>query len=91
MKQLKKLKPEQNQPQTMFLNSETDFLKNSPRYLLKIANLRKKLKLILLWKKNKQLKSKYQDTNLIKVTLNQNSQVKRLHLVMITCKKEMIK
>jgi hypothetical protein len=87
---MKKLKPEQNQLQTMFLNSETDFLKNSPRYQLKTANLRKKLKLILLWKKNKQLKSKFKDTNLIKVTLNQNSQVKRL-LVMISCKKEMIK
>lgn len=90
MKQPKKLKPEQNQLQAMFLNSETGFRKNNPRYLLKIANLRKNLKLILFWKKN-QLKSKFQDINLIKVTLNQNSQVKRLQLVMITCKKEMIK
>ena len=90
MKQLKKLKREQNQLQTMFLNLETDFRKNNPRYLLKTANIRKKSKLILLWKKNNQLKSKFQDINLIKVTLNQNSQVKRL-LVMITCKKEMIK
>jgi hypothetical protein len=90
VKQLKKLKREQNQLQTMFLNLETDFRKNNPRYLLKTANIRKKSKLILLWKKNNQLKSKFQDINLIKVTLNQNSQVKRL-LVMITCKKEMIK
>ena len=91
MKQLKKLKREQNQLQTMFLNLETDFRKNNPRYLLKTANIRKKSKLILLWKKNNQLKSKFQDINLIKVTLNQNSQVKRLQLTIKTRKKEMIK
>jgi hypothetical protein len=91
VKQLKKLKREQNQLQTMFLNLETDFRKNNPRYLLKTANIRKKSKLILLWKKNNQLKSKFQDINLIKVTLNQNSQVKRLQLTIKTRKKEMIK
>ena len=91
MKQLKKLKREQNQLQTMFLNLETDFRKNNPRYLLKTANIRKKSKLILLWKKNNQLKSKFQDINLIKVTLNQNSQVKRFQLTIKTRKKEMIK
>ena len=91
MKQLKKLKREQNQLQTMFLNLETDFRKNNPRYLLKTANIRKKSKLILLWKKNNQLKSKFQDINLIKVTENQNSQVKRFQLTIKTRKKEMIK
>ena len=75
----------------MFLNLETDFRKNNPRYLLKTANIRKKSKLILLWKKNNQLKSKFQDINLIKVTLNQNCQVKRLQLAIKTRKKEMIK
>jgi hypothetical protein len=75
----------------MFLNLETDFRKNNPRYLLKTANIRKKSKLILLWKKNNQLKSKFQDINLIKVTLNQNSQVKRFQLTIKTRKKEMIK
>ena len=75
----------------MFLNLKTDFRKNNPRYLLKTANIRKKSKLILLWKKNNQLKSKFQDINLIKATLNQNSQVKRFQLTIKTRKKEMIK